>query len=90
MKTVDGFVLRSLGKEYIIVGEGPAQVDFNHMISLNASAAYLRKALKEMDSFEVGNLTRLLLEEYDVEEERAAKDAEAIAAKWLEIGIISK
>lgn len=74
--------------EYIIVGEGLAQVNFNKIISLNETAAYLWKAVEQMESFTVEDLSRLLLDEYEVDEATASKDAQAIADKWLEIGII--
>ena len=88
MKVVKGFKLRSLLNEYIIVGEGLAQVNFNKIISLNETAAYLWKAVEQMESFTVEDLSRLLLDEYEVDEATASKDAQAIADKWLEIGII--
>ena len=34
MRTVEGFRLRKMGSEYIIVGEGLGQVDFNKLASL--------------------------------------------------------
>ena len=35
MKIKEGFILRSICGEYIVVGEGLAQVNFNKMLSLN-------------------------------------------------------
>ncbi len=88
MKVVDGFRLRSICGEYIIVAEGLSQVNFNKMISLNETAAYLWKAVSEKKEFTVEDLKNLLLEEYEVDEQTAAADSEAIAAKWIEIGIV--
>ena len=89
MKIIDGFRLRPLGKEFIVVGEGPSQVDFNKMISLNESAAYLWKAVLEKD-FTVQDLANLLVERYGIDMELALKDSDAIAQKWIEAGIVSK
>ena len=89
MKIIDGFRLRPLGKEFIVVGEGPAQVDFNKMIALNESAAFLWKAVVEKD-FSVQDLANLLVERYGIELDRALKDSEAIAKKWIEAGIVSE
>lgn len=86
MKLKEGFVLRPLGTEYIVLGEGLAQVDFNKMVTLNETAAYLWKEV-EGKEFTAETLKNLLLDRYDVSEEIAAKDAEAIAAKWIEAGI---
>lgn len=90
MKVKPGFRLRTICGENIIVGEGLSQVNFNKMISLNESAAYLWKEISARDSFSVKDLTDLLLAEYDVEEAVAARDAGAIAAKWIEVGIIDE
>lgn len=89
MRIIEGFVLRPLGDEFIITGEGPAQVNFNKMISLNSTAAYLWKSV-EGKEFSVEDLTALLLEEYDVDEATASKDALAIARKWVEIGLVEE
>ncbi|MBQ3723109.1 MAG: PqqD family protein [Bacteroidales bacterium] len=89
MKIIEGFRLRKLGKEHIVVGEGLAQVNFNKMISLNASAAYLWESVEGKD-FTVDDLVSLLLDKYEVEEEIARRDAEALAQAWLEAGVITE
>ncbi len=89
MKIIDGFRLRKLGKEHIVVGEGLAQVNFNKMISLNESAAYLWESVEGKD-FSVEDLTALLLDKYEVEEDIAARDAAALAQAWKEAGVVSE
>jgi len=89
MKIIEGFRLRSLGDEFIVVGEGLGQVNFNKMISLNASAAYLWESV-EGKEFSVADLTQLLLDRYEVEESVAAADAAKLAQAWLEAGIIAE
>ena len=89
MKIIEGFRLRKLGKEHIVVGEGLAQVNFNKMVSLNDSAAYLWESVEGRD-FTVADLTALLLDKYEVEEEIAARDAEALARAWIEAGVVSE
>ena len=86
MKLIEGFRLRPLGKEYIVTPESVAQINFNKMISLNSSAAYLWKSVEGRE-FTPEELKRLLLDRYDVEEEIAGRDAEAIAQSWIEAGI---
>ena len=86
MKLIEGFRLRPLGKEYIVTPESVAQINFNKMISLNSSAAYLWKSV-EGKEFTAETLRDLLLERYDVSEEIAARDAENIARTWVEAGI---
>ena len=89
MKIIDGFRLRKLGKEHIVVGEGLGQVNFNKMISLNESAAYLWESVEGKD-FTVDDLVALLLERYDVDPEVARHDAQVLANAWLEAGVVSE
>jgi hypothetical protein len=46
MKTKDGFVLREMCGENIITGEGLEHINFNKLISLNSTAAFLWKAVQ--------------------------------------------
>ena len=89
MKIIEGFVLRPLGEEFIVIGEGIAQINFNKMVSLNSTAAYLWENV-EGKEFTVGDLTKLLTDQYEVSEEQAAKDAAALAAKWIDAGIVTE
>ena len=89
MKTVLGFTLRPLGKEFIITAESIKQINFNRMISLNESAAYLWKEVNGKD-FNAEDLAKLLEERYEVDHETALRDSEAIIAKWIEAGIVTE
>ncbi|MBO4466111.1 MAG: PqqD family protein [Bacteroidales bacterium] len=87
MKVVEGFRLREICGEFIIVPESTELVNFNKMIHLNATAAYLWEQVSGQDEFTVEGLAKLLTDKYDVSDETALKDAKAIAEKWVEIGI---
>ena len=87
MKVVEGFRLREICGEFIIVPESTELVNFNKMIHLNATAAYLWEQVSGLPDFTVEQLASLLTEKYDVSDEVALKDAAAIAQKWIEIGI---
>ncbi len=89
MRIKDGFTLRSIVGQYVVIGEGISQVNFNKMITLNDSAAYLWQSVEGKD-FSVEDLTRLLTDKYDVSEEKAAADAEILAGKWIDAGIVEK
>lgn len=88
MKAKTGFNLREVCGEQIIVAEGEENIDFSNIISMNESAAYLWKILQSKDSFTVEDMTQLLLQEYEVEEEMAKRDATILAAQWAKAGII--
>ena len=87
MKTVEGFTLRPLGKEFIITAENIRNINFNKMISLNESAAYLWKSVNGID-FNAETLADLLVERYEIDRETALRDSEAIIVKWKEAGIV--
>ena len=88
MKAIKGFKLRPLGSEYILIGESVELVNFNKMITMNESAAYLWKQVQELPSFDEAKLTELLLAEYEVSPEQAAHDARETAQRWLDAGIV--
>ncbi len=86
MKIKDGFILRQICGEYVVVGEGLTQVNFNKMLSLNESAAYLWKAVAGKE-FTKEDLVTLLLEQYEVTPEVAAADVDKLTAVWIEQGV---
>lgn len=87
MKTKEGFRLRTVCGENIIVAEGIANIDFSRIISLNESAAYLWNKVQDTE-FTNDTLVKLLLEEYEIDEATASCDVEALTKKWFEAGII--
>ena len=89
MKIAEGFKLRPLAGEFIITGEGPSQVNFNKLVSLNDSAAYLWRAV-EGKEFTVTDLKNLLLEEYDVDADTAYRDAQKLVDQWVKIGLVTE
>lgn len=86
MKAKTGFNLRNVCGEQVIVAEGRENIDFSNIISMNETSAYLWNAIQGKD-FTVGDLVKLLTQEYDVDEQTARKDAQALAKQWLEAGI---
>lgn len=89
MKKIEGFRMRQLGREHIIVGENVKLVNFNKMIVLNQSAAYLWEKLGE-DEFSTDDISGLLVGKYEVDPDTARQDAERLASEWLEAGIVEE
>lgn len=87
MRIKEGFKLRSLCGEFIVVGEGLAQVNFNKMLSLNASAAYLWESVVGKE-FTLEDLTTLLTDKYEVTPEVASVDAARVAEVWIREGVV--
>ena len=79
--------MRRIGKEYLITGEGLGQVDFNQMIGMNESSAWLWQQIEGKD-FDVDTLVSLLTEHYEVDEATARADAQEILQNWVDARII--
>ena len=87
MTTIEGFRLRKLGNEYILVGESMALINFNKMITLNETAAFLWEEASKGE-FDAGSLCKALCAEYDVTPEQAMTDVDNTIKSWLEAGVI--
>ena len=92
MKTIFGFKLRKLGNEYILVGESMELINFNKMITLNETAAFLweqaEKATAAHGEFTAADLCKPLCAEYDVSPEQAMTDVDATIRSWLDAGVV--
>ena len=88
MRIKQGFVLREVCGENVIVGEGLRAVNFGKLLALNESAAWLWKQAQEMGDFTVEALAERLCEEYDVTPDEARTDVAAIIAEWQNAGVV--
>ena len=89
MKIKNGFELREMCGEFIIIGTGVENIDFSKVISLNESAASLWREV-EGKEFTPATLAALLMEHYDVDEATALADATALANQWVSVGIVTE
>lgn len=87
MKIRKGFVLREMCGETLVTAEGMDNFDFNKVISLNSSAAWLWKEVEGRE-FDEGTLAGLLLDRYDVDAGTAARDASALLQTWKDAGLL--
>ena len=86
MKIIEGFRLRDVMGQATVIGEGVNQVNFNKLITLNSSAAFLWESVQGKE-FDADTLAQLLVEEYGIDRELADKDAKAVLKQWVEIGL---
>lgn len=87
MRIKEGFELRDICGESVIVATGRKNIDFSKVISLNESAALVWRGMEGRD-FEVEDMAKVLLDNYEVSVERATDDAQALALQWREIGLV--
>lgn len=85
MKIKDGFVLRRVLDEAIVVASGEASKNFHGMIKLNDSAAdiwgWISEGLSESE------IAAKLAEKYEIAPQKAAEDTRAMIEQMLEAGI---
>ena len=86
MKIKDGFVLREMCGENIVAGEGIEHINFNKLISLNATAAYLWKELAGK-TFTTEEMAQILVDRYEIDMELAMKDSLALCQAWIDAGV---
>ncbi len=88
MRIKDGFALREVCGETVIVGEGLGAVDFGKLLVLNDTAAWLWKEAKSQGDFTPQTLAQRLREEYDVPNDVANADVTELLSKWQDIDVI--
>ena len=89
MKKTDGFVMRRLGQEAMIVAESLDLIDFDRIVSLNSPAAYIWETLPNSD-FNIQTIADLLTKRYVVDYDTALSDAQELAGTWLKAGVITE
>ena len=86
MKIKQGYILREVAGNYIVVAVGEAVKNFNGIINLNETGAFLWKQLQDGATEE--QLKKDMLEEYDVQEDVAQNDIKAFIDKLNEKGLL--
>ena len=69
-----------------MAAEGLENINFNKLISLNESAAYLWKEL-EGKEFTIEEMAELLIARYGIDKELATKDSSNLCDAWINAGI---
>ena len=87
MKIKKGFVLREMaGGVSVVVGVGEKANELKGYLTLNESGALIWKTLEK--GADLNGVVAKILQEYDVSEELATKDASLVIEKLKEIGAI--
>ena len=84
MKIKNGFVLRVVGGESVVVPVGEMSKKFHGMINLNETGAFLWKFFTEEHTVDEG--VQALLNEYEVEESLARTDVETFVKTIVDNG----
>lgn len=86
MKIKEGFILRNVAGSNIVVPFGDRCMDFNGMITLNETGAFIWKQLEnEVDE---AVIVKAIVAEYDVDEQRATQCVKDFISKLKEADCI--
>lgn len=88
MKLNEDYVLRTIAGEKVVVPTGDASQQFNGLMTLNDAAAFLWEHVEKVETKD--ELVQLVLEEYEVSEERASYDVERFLTALKEVGILQE
>ncbi|MBR0036992.1 MAG: PqqD family protein [Bacteroidales bacterium] len=89
MKLKDGFGLRTVCGEKVLVAEGIENIDYSKIISLNETAAFLWENLEGKD-FQVEDMVDLLTRDYDVPTDVAFNDCSELLKQWIDAELVIK
>ena len=87
MKIKNGFELRKICGENIVIAHGVENIDFTKIITLNESAAFIWQQV-EGKEFTEADMVKILLDEYEVEELQAQADVKTLAESWKQAGLV--
>jgi len=87
MKIKNGYLLREVAGENVVIAVGEAARDFKGMIRLNPTGAFLWKLL-ESDTDENAMLAAML-DKYDIDEDTAKRDIAAFISSVRGAGLIN-
>ena len=86
MRIKDGFVLRDVAGQTMVIATGEASKDFHGMIKLNKTGKEIWQGLQAGKS--ATQIARHLQEQFDVEAEQAEADVKAFMNKMEEMGFL--
>lgn len=86
MKVNSDFVMRNIAGENILVPTGEAAEKFNGMITMNEAAAFMWQNIDEVETKE--DLVKMVLDEFEVDEETATRDVENFINELSSINMI--
>jgi len=85
MRIKDGFLLRTVAGNTVVVPIGDEAVDFNGVITINESGKFIWELMQE--GIEKEELLDKFMKEYDLSEEDAKEDIRAFIQILLDNGI---
>ncbi|MBR7116146.1 MAG: PqqD family protein [Clostridia bacterium] len=89
MKIKDGFVVERVGSQYLAVAVGERADEFNALVRMNETGAFIFGLLEKKELNEDG-IVAAMLDEYDVPRALAEKDVSAFVEKLRKAGLLDE
>lgn len=86
MKIKDGFMLRTIAENNVVVAVGKATLDFSGLITLNSSGAFLWSLMQ--NDVSIDEMAEKMCELYEVDFETAKSDIDDFISKLKGAGIV--
>jgi aspartate aminotransferase-like enzyme len=87
MKLNEGYKVREIAGEHVIIKQGRFGADMTKVIALNPTSLLLWEQLQGKE-FEVADIATILTDNYDVDIDTATKDAAAWVEKLRECDLV--
>lgn len=86
MKIKEDFILRKIADSYVVVPVNSMTLDFNGIINLNETGAFLFELLQQGATKD--ELLKKMIEEYSVSQKKASDDIDVFIEKVREADIL--
>ena len=86
MKIAKEFILRDIAGECVLVPTGATTQEFNGLITLSDTARFIWENIEQVDSLQ--EMIAKILEEYEIDEETATKDAVQFIGQLVQAGFV--
>lgn len=86
MKIKEGFMLRSVADNYVVVPVGKASLEFKGLINLNHVGAFIWKCLENETTLE--EVINKVANEYEIDNELATRDVTTFINKLQEAKLL--
>lgn len=87
MKIKDGFVLRQVAGQGVVIATGEASKQFSGMVKLNETGSFIWERVAE--GLYEDAIAKALVLEYDVTPEKAAADVDAFVSQMRDNGFLA-
>ena len=86
MRIAKEFILREIAGECVLVPTGATTQEFNGLITMSDTARFIWEHIEQAESLE--DMIEMILEEYEIDEETARKDAVGFISQLLQAGFV--